>query len=206
MCTSVFMLVMHVGEVGMSMSDRRMPMPVRMLSARGYGKIVSMLMMVVMHVFMLMLHFTVRMFVRVMFGQMEPYSQGHQCASDDQYRRHRIAQHHRQHSAVKMPSAFSSREAPEAGIPFRPSISNTGPTIPPLATASANHIASRRTSLADLAFVSSRYSVRARPEPRYNSPANIHGLISASRSLASGVLAPNKMAAPKAARTPVWRK
>jgi hypothetical protein len=69
-------------------------------------------------------------------------------------------------SAVKTPSALSSSEAPEAGMPESPNISSTGPPIPPVSTAPISQGHSRAASRDDCAPLSARNSASPRPEPR----------------------------------------
>ena len=69
-------------------------------------------------------------------------------------------------NAVKTPSAFNSRAAPEAGMPVRPNIKRTGPTTPPERMAPANQPVSPRERWTGAARVSTRHSVRPIPEPR----------------------------------------
>src|SRR5665647_64621 len=60
--------------------------------------------------------------------------------------------------AVNTLSAFNNNDALDAGIPVSPSISNTGPKIPPVNIAPANHGTSARDSLPAGAWINLRYN------------------------------------------------
>ncbi|CQR21958.1 Uncharacterised protein [Yersinia enterocolitica] len=107
--------------------------------------------------------------------------------------------------AVNTPSALSSSEAPDAGIPVRPIISSTGAMIPPAVIAPMNHHNSLRGSLTAAGRVINRYSAKPTPDPKYSKPASNHGLTVFSNCFASGVPAPNSTAAVNAANTPGCR-
>lgn len=69
-------------------------------------------------------------------------------------------------SAVNTPSAFSRREAPDAGMPVNPIISSTGPTMPPARIAPANQRTSSLGRRTAGACTTRRYSVSPSPDPR----------------------------------------
>ena len=106
--------------------------------------------------------------------------------------------------AVNTPSALSNSDAPEAGMRVRPSISSTGPSMPPATTAPISQGSSCRGNVAERAPSNRRTSHKPMPEPRYNKAASSQGLICPSNSLAKGVPAPNKTAASSVAATPVF--
>jgi len=101
--------------------------------------------------------------------------------------------------AVKTPSAFSSRDAPDAGMFDSPASRSTGPRMPPKRIDPASGNISRRLSRTRGARRATRMMVRPRPEPQYRSPANVHGLTSPRRILANGVPAPKSTADARAA-------
>jgi len=78
-------------------------------------------------------------------------------------------------SAVNSPSAFSSRDAPEAGIDASPSMSSTGPSTPPNRTAPASGSHPRRGSRTRGARRTSRQLNSASPDAVYSSPASSQG-------------------------------
>ena len=69
-------------------------------------------------------------------------------------------------SAVKTPSAFSRREAPDAGMFESPNISSTGAAIPPVRMAPARGSASLRRSRTRGARRATRRMPRPMPDPQ----------------------------------------
>ena len=78
--------VMQIGIVRMAMHERRVGMPMRMRLARGRVGVV-VLVMFVMKVAMLVLDRLVRMIMLVPLGEMQPKSERHQTAGDQQLQR-----------------------------------------------------------------------------------------------------------------------
>lgn len=77
---SVRMPVMNVRIVRMLVRDHFMPVWMHMGFAAIPYKIMRMLMVLVMTVRMLVLHCFMRVLMLVSLGQMQPDTQGHQCA------------------------------------------------------------------------------------------------------------------------------
>jgi len=103
-------------------------------------------------------------------------------------------------NAVSTASRLSSSEAVAPLVETRPTISTTGPITPPNRMAPSSHGHSERCRPDGFQPPSraTRNRLKPRPLPRYSSPANSTGGRSPTSSLASGVLAPNKAAAPNA--------
>lgn len=74
----MFMPMMRIGEMFVTMRDRFMPVWVAMLGAGSDGKFMIVKMVLVMHVFVLMLHFLMCMLMFVVFGQMQPDAERHE--------------------------------------------------------------------------------------------------------------------------------
>src|SRR5438876_12220981 len=87
------MTMMHVREMRMGVRDVRMLMNVAVRFLAVPRKFVIMLMVLIMNMRMLMSHrfMCVRMFV--MFGEVEPNADSHQCAGAQQRQGSRLAQH-----------------------------------------------------------------------------------------------------------------
>lgn len=84
------MLVMGVGIMGVSVSERSMAVTVGMTGARWHRCAMLMLMMFVVLVPVLVLENWVSMFVLMAFGQMQPDACGHQERRDRQARCDRL--------------------------------------------------------------------------------------------------------------------
>ena len=76
--------MMRIGIVRMAVPDAGMDMEMRMRIAERFFCQMLVLVMEVMHMHMLMLRRLVFMQMLVPFGQMQPYSNGHQRAGCDQ--------------------------------------------------------------------------------------------------------------------------
>ena len=80
---------------------------------------------------------------------------------------------------------------------------NNGAATPPKNTIAASQRRSERLSAASLlrtpaAPRANRHAARPMPDPKYNNPANSHGLTFWPISFANGVLTPKRSAAPTA--------
>ena len=96
---------------------------------------------------------------------------------------------------VKGPSRLSRREPRSPPVRVSPHRSSTGPAMPPAAMMpSIRGQSPRRSGPSVLVGRTTRKRLKPRQEPRYSRPARSTGLISASSSVASGALAPNKAA------------
>ena len=84
------MAMVQVGVVRVPVPERFMPVPVGMRLCRR--SFVDVLMMFIVDVSVLVLDRLVRMLVAMSFGQMQPESERHKPASDDELRRHRLAE------------------------------------------------------------------------------------------------------------------
>nr|WP_269459375.1 hypothetical protein [Candidatus Nitrosoglobus terrae] len=104
-------------------------------------------------------------------------------------------------TAVSTASKLSSKEAVDAGVNVSPNIKAKGPNTPPnpMASSSHNHSARGIVGIHQLRSRASLASPRPIPLPRYSRPASKTGGVSCSSAFASGVLAPNNAAAPRAA-------
>ena len=77
------MLMMRIRKVSMAMHNWRMFMPVTVRLARLvrlFGRIVVVLVVFVMNMFVRVRDRRVLMFMIVLFADMQPYTQRHQCA------------------------------------------------------------------------------------------------------------------------------
>lgn len=102
---SMRMTVMRVREMRVAVSNRGVPVRMRMFGAGSNRSLVRMIVMFVtctVLMFMAVLKRFVGMRVLVALRQMQPDASRHQCAGDDQRQRDRFAQHHnRQGSAYE---------------------------------------------------------------------------------------------------------
>ena len=87
------MLVMNVWIVGVLVLDGDMAMPVHMRLGQCHPGFMRMLMVLVMVVRMAVFHRFVRVFMRMVFGQVQPDTQGHQRAGDPKAGAGALAQH-----------------------------------------------------------------------------------------------------------------
>lgn len=78
-------LVVNVRVVSMRVCDWLMLMRMRMWLSAVPSEIVLMLVMRVMTVGVVVLHWLVRMFVFVVFGEVEPDAEAHEAACDPEY-------------------------------------------------------------------------------------------------------------------------
>ena len=83
------MAMVDVRVMRMLVSQRFMPVPVRM--RLGHRPLVHMAMMVVVDVAVLMLDRLMRVVVLMAFGQMQPEAKRHQRAGEDKLSRERLA-------------------------------------------------------------------------------------------------------------------
>jgi hypothetical protein len=90
--------------------------------------------------------------------------------------------------------------AVDANTVCNPTISNTGPTMPPLSMASKSqrHSIALKETLDQPRSRTKRANPKPMPLPKYNRPPSSSGGTSPTNNLASGVLAPNNPAASKA--------
>lgn len=84
------MPVVQVGPMGMGMAQRFMSMRMGVRRIGWCFIHMCMLVMCVMAVPVAVFQRLVRMGVQVIFGQAEPDADAHQCARDQELRRHRI--------------------------------------------------------------------------------------------------------------------
>ncbi|TXT38115.1 MAG: hypothetical protein FD135_3073 [Comamonadaceae bacterium] len=108
-------------------------------------------------------------------------------------------------SAVNTDSKLSNSDAVAAWVCANPTISNSGPSTPPkvMAPSSQGHSWRGKPGAAQPLSRSRRITAKPRPLPRYNKPASKKGDEVSPipiNCLANGVLAPNRMAAPKAGK------
>ena len=92
-------LMMCIGKVRMFVCQRLMRVQMAMAGAGRDRNVMLVLVVFVMHVFMLMHHALMDMFVFMTFGQMQPDSERHQAAGNKQRQRHRLAHQHGQQGA-----------------------------------------------------------------------------------------------------------
>ena len=86
------MAVMRVGEVGVAVLQRVVPVRMLVLDAWLDGGRVRMAVVLVVNVRMVVRHHFVLMRMRVTLAQMQPEPDRHQCAGDQQTGRQRLAQ------------------------------------------------------------------------------------------------------------------
>ena len=86
------MLVMCIRIMRMPVLQPGMLMEVPMACARCDREVMCMLVMFIMRVFMLMRHFCMEVFMRMLLRQMQPHAPGHQATGQHQPRRDRLAQ------------------------------------------------------------------------------------------------------------------
>ena len=107
-------------------------------------------------------------------------------------------------TAVSTASRFRKRDAVAAVVFARPTINRSGPSTPPnaIAPSSQGHSCAGRPAGSHPRSRTRRVTVNPNPLPKYSKPANRNGnerpAPSPMSCLANGVLAPNKMAAPRA--------
>lgn len=102
--------------------------------------------------------------------------------------------------AVKTASRFSKRDALDPLVLVRPNIKAKGPNTPPnrMAPSSQGHSPGGSSDARHPRSRIKRIRPNPIPLPKYSKPARRMGDMSPTSNLANGVLAPNKMAAPKA--------
>jgi hypothetical protein len=88
------MLVMGIREMGMGMHHRFMPVPMAVLGPHRYRKIMPMLVVFIMGMLMLMFQCTMRVFVGMIFCQMQPDACRHQQPRYQQWHCDGFAQQH----------------------------------------------------------------------------------------------------------------
>ena len=88
--------MMRVREMGVGMGDRFMRVRMTVFSARHHGEIMYMLMVLVVDVLMLMNQCLVGVLVLMAFRQMQPDTERHQQAGNQQGNRDGIAHRNRQ--------------------------------------------------------------------------------------------------------------
>lgn len=86
--------VMQVRIMSVTVSHRRMAMPMAVRLTRGGAGRMIMLMMAVMNMAMLMLERLVGMLMAVRFGEVQPESDGHEHSGDDKRHGDGFAKHH----------------------------------------------------------------------------------------------------------------
>lgn len=91
--------MMGVGEVGVGMHHRLMPVSVGMLGTRFNRKIMGVLMMLVMDMLMTVLHHLVSMFMVMLFSKVQPDSNRHQRTGNNKRKRHWLSAEERQDGA-----------------------------------------------------------------------------------------------------------
>jgi hypothetical protein len=89
----VCVLVVQVGIVRVVVNEPRMAMSVCVRLGWRLIRTVDVLVMLVMHVRVLVLERLMNVLVLVSLGEVEPDAQAHECASDKEPQRHRLAEH-----------------------------------------------------------------------------------------------------------------
>src|SRR5215469_3262533 len=87
------MRVMHVRQVRVPMSHRLVLVRMRMWLAGRVRSFMGVSVMDVMHMRMCMNESLVKMLMLMMFGQVQPYANGHQGTRDKKLRGYRFAKH-----------------------------------------------------------------------------------------------------------------
>ena len=75
--------VVHIGHVRMFVPHRFMPMAMSVALSRWITGLVRVLVMFIVHVRVDMIHWFMRVFMLMIFSQVQPNSEAHQKSGDD---------------------------------------------------------------------------------------------------------------------------